>query len=178
MAIIISLLTRFWWIIPIAGAGAWGEFENIRADRAVSQIATVQAGFDKFKLAQANLAAKQSAKIAQTELFDANLSAASARQFQNQIEQLRKENHAHTSVASGIVCAPAPALGVRHNHSLNSSSDSVSSSSATPISPDAVSANSLADFTANQVSKLPDECAVTTQMLVDLQAWVTGVSKQ
>ena len=168
MGILISLLTRFWWVIPIAGASAWGEFEHIRADQAVAQIATVQAGFDKFRLAQAALAAQQSAKIAQTELFDANLSAASARQFQNQIDNLKRENHAHTSVASDIVCAPAPALGVRHNHSISTGSGSVPTASQ--------SASGLDATTAYHVADLPEQCAVTTQMLVDLQNWVLQTS--
>ena len=170
MGILISLLTRFWWVIPIAGASAWGEFEHIRADQAVAQIATVQAGFDKFRLAQAALAAQQSAKIAQTVQQDADLSAASSKRFQQQIDQLTKANHAHQSIASDIVCQPAPALGVRHDHSINPGSGSVSDSGQSASGSDATTANPVAD--------LPEQCAVTTQMLVDLQAWVSGVSKQ
>ena len=143
--------------------GAWGVYEQIEASHAEAQVQTVSAAFADFRSVQSAIADKQEVRNALIVQQHDAIAAQASSQFKTQIDNLRKANHAHKSVASHIVCEPVSTDSVRHDQA-STGSGTMSTFGNSSGQPDAT--------TSSDVANLPYECTVTTQQLVDLQAWV------
>ena len=124
----------------------------------------VQTRWDAATAKENLIVAQANAKTLAIQQQDAQASKDISARYESQLANMRLQNAKKNSVAYGIVC--------RDRVRINPASASVMPEvTATASSVNAISSNNVA---SNQVNALPEDCAITTQQLVDLQSSSRG----